>query len=70
MPQFITINGDLIAETEKAWLVAIDGDRDNQTWLAKSQIEEIDPDAEKGDKDVDIVISEWYYNNKISKETD
>ena len=70
MPAFVTINGDLVAQTEKAWLVAIDGDPDNKIWIAKSQIKEIDEEAEVGDDDVDIVVNEWYYENKIKDQID
>lgn len=63
--KYTTINGDLIAQTEMAWLVRVNDDENKQTWIAKSQIHEIDPDAEVGDTDMDIVVNSWYYSNKL-----
>lgn len=65
MAQYVTINGNLVTQTEKAWLVDVNGDETNRHWIAKSQIHEIDPDTEPGDEDVDIVVNEWYYQNKL-----
>lgn len=65
MAKYVTINGNLVTQTEKAWLVEVNGDEENKHWIAKSQIHEIDEDAEPGDEDVDIVVNEWYYTQKL-----
>ena len=66
MPKYVTINGNLVTQTEKAWLVEVDGDEDKKHWIAKSQIHEMSEENPKpGDEDVDIVVNDWYYSQKL-----
>lgn len=58
---WVYVQVDLIkVETDKAFLCLIG---DEEMWLPKSQIEDVDDYAE-GDTDVELAISEWIANEK------
>lgn len=48
-------------ETDKAWLVSDDGDRDNAIWIAKSQAQ-LEPDY--AGKSYVLTIPEWLATEK------
>jgi len=58
----VTIRGRIEKETEKAFLVVVDGEK---IWLPKSQVvaDESDP-LEEGSEEVDIAITEWIAREK------
>lgn len=54
----ITVYGDLMNETEKAWRFAPDGDEDRAIWVPKS-LAEWQPDHEDAVSG-DMEVPEWF----------
>lgn len=61
MSDYVCIEIDkILRETDKAFLVRIDGD---ETWLPKSQMADWE-DYEVGDVDLEISVTEWIAKEK------